>query len=75
VDPIPFSADVAATSVFWYMKLQPPDEARHDVLLSFIAPQTGKTYRIPGRHQTIVQMGIGLRRSHVRSAMILASCT
>jgi hypothetical protein len=30
-------------------------------------------YRIPGRHHTIVQIGMGLRRSHVRSAMIFAS--
>ena len=36
-------------------------------------PHPTPPYRIPGRHQAIVQTGIGLRRSQVRSAMILAS--
>ena len=36
-------------------------------------PPSRAAYRIPGRHHTMVHTGIGLRRSHVRRAMILAS--
>ena len=55
--------------------LELPDQISSGCIHQLIHQSSGKTYRIPGRHQTIVQIGIGLRRSHVRSAMILASCT